>query len=162
MITNAPPNCSTNLNFLIVFFWTCDIWHMTCYKWHVTHDTWNVTCDTKGWWTLCKSFSSLALTVWELWFLAAPSCSRRLVVRPSVCPSVQELCDKMTLKVPLNEIFLFQNMLQINAFIKVAVLFFQVWLGNLAQLPDIGPWKWIPGLENNHTLKWCFGNFPTL
>ena len=82
---------------LFFFFFKFDMWHMTCYKWHVTHDTWNVTCDTKGWWTLCKKFSSLALTVWELWFLAAPSSSRRLGVGLSVwlsvsllvCPSVR-------------------------------------------------------------------------
>ena len=36
-------------------------------------------------------------------------------------------------------------MLPINAFIKVAFLFFQVWLGNLAQIPsfqNIGPRNW--------------------
>ena len=33
-------------------------------------------------------------------------------------------------------------MLQINALIKGAFLFFQVWLENLAQIPNIGPWNW--------------------
>ena len=33
-------------------------------------------------------------------------------------------------------------MLPINAFIKVAFLFFQVLSGNLAQIPNIGPWNW--------------------
>ena len=36
-----------------------------------------------------------------------------------------------SLKVSWHEIFLFQNMLPIDAFIKVAFLFFQVWSGNL-------------------------------
>ena len=49
-----------------------------------------------------------------------------------------------SLKVPWHEIFFLQNMLPINTFIKVAFLFFQVWSGNLAQIPsfqNIGPWK---------------------
>ena len=41
-----------------------------------------------------------------------------------------------TLKVTWHEIILFLNMLPINAFIEVAFLFFQVWLGNLAQIPS--------------------------
>ena len=32
------------------------------YMSHLTPDTWHVTLG--GWWTLCKSFSSLALSVW--------------------------------------------------------------------------------------------------
>ena len=33
----------------------------------MTHDTdmWHMSCDK--WWTLCKHFTSLALTVWDLW-----------------------------------------------------------------------------------------------
>ena len=52
---------------------------------------------------------------------------------------------RWTLKIPWHEIFLFQNMLPINAFIKVAFLFFQVWSGNLAQIPNfqnIGLGNW--------------------
>ena len=45
---------------------TSDIWHVTHDMWHMTCDTWNVTY--RGWWTLSQNFSSLALTVWELWF----------------------------------------------------------------------------------------------
>ena len=53
---------------------TCEMWHVTHDTWHVTHDTWHVTHDTwhvthRGWWTLSQNFSSLDLTVWELWFL---------------------------------------------------------------------------------------------
>ena len=40
------------------------------------------------------------------------------------------------LKVLWHEIFLFLNMHPINVFIKVAFLFFQVWSGNLAQIPN--------------------------
>ena len=40
------------------------------------------------------------------------------------------------LKGIMQEIFLFQNMLPINAFIKVAYFFLQVWSGNLAQNPS--------------------------
>ena len=52
-------------------------------------------------------------------------------------------CD--LLMVWWHEISLFQNMLPINAFIKVAVLFFQVWSQNLAQIQsfqNIGVWNW--------------------
>ena len=38
-----------------------------------------------------------------------------------------KLSQFLTLMVPWHDIFLFQNMLPINAFINVAFLFFQVW-----------------------------------
>ena len=57
---------------------TCDTWHVTHDMWHVTHDTWHVTCDTWhvthdtwhvwGGWTFSQNFSSLALTVCDLWY----------------------------------------------------------------------------------------------
>ena len=57
---------------------TCDMWHVTCDTWHVTRDTWHVTsdmwqvtCDTWhvwGGWTFSQNFSSLALTVCDLWY----------------------------------------------------------------------------------------------
>ena len=48
-------------------------WHVTCDKWHVTFDTWHVTCDMWhvtcfGGWTFSQNFSSLALTVSDLWY----------------------------------------------------------------------------------------------
>ena len=44
----------------------CDMWQMTCDMWHVTRDMWHVT----GWggWTFSQKFSSLALTVSDLWY----------------------------------------------------------------------------------------------
>ena len=45
---------------------TCDMWHMTGDTWHVTHDMWHVTCC--GGWTFSQHFSSLALTVCDLWY----------------------------------------------------------------------------------------------
>ena len=59
---------------------TCNTWHMTCDTWHVTHDTWHVTHDMwhvtqKTWhvtgcggWIFSQDFSSLALTVCDLWY----------------------------------------------------------------------------------------------
>ena len=52
---------------------TRDMWHVTCDTWHVTHDTWHVTRDKwhvthLGGWTLSQNFSSLALTVCDLWY----------------------------------------------------------------------------------------------
>ena len=54
------------------------MWHVICDMWHVTHDTWHVTCDTWhvtrdmwhvwGGWTFSQNFSSLALTVCDLWY----------------------------------------------------------------------------------------------
>ena len=46
-----------------------DMWHMTCATWHLTPDMWHLTHDMfhlthRGWWTLCKNFKFLALTVW--------------------------------------------------------------------------------------------------
>ena len=38
----------------------CDMWHVTCDTWHV------VTC-CRGW-TFSQNFSSLALTVCDLWY----------------------------------------------------------------------------------------------
>ena len=45
---------------------TCDMWHVTCDMWHVTCDTWHVTCLER--WTFPQNFSSLALTVCDLWY----------------------------------------------------------------------------------------------
>ena len=45
-------------------------------------------------------------------------------------------------KVPWHEIILSQNMPPINAFIKIAFLFFEVWSENLAFIQNIGPWNW--------------------
>ena len=47
--------------------------HVTCDMWQVTHDTWHVTCDTwhvtrLGGWTFSQNFSTLALTVCDLWY----------------------------------------------------------------------------------------------
>ena len=50
---------------------TCDMWDVTCDMWHVTRDTWHVTCDkwhVWGGWTFSQNFSSLALTVCDLWY----------------------------------------------------------------------------------------------
>ena len=52
---------------------TCDMWHVTGDMWHVTRDMWHVTCDTwhvtrLGEWTFSQNFSSLALTVYDLWY----------------------------------------------------------------------------------------------
>ena len=49
------------------------MWHITCYKCHVTHDKWHMTCCTWhmtccGGWIFFKNFSSLALTVLDLWY----------------------------------------------------------------------------------------------
>ena len=35
--------------------------------WHMTHDTWHMTHDMFGGWTFSQNFSSLALTVCDLW-----------------------------------------------------------------------------------------------
>ena len=49
------------------------IWHGTCDMWHVTRDMWHVTRDMgcvtycRGW-TFSQNFSSLALTVCDLWY----------------------------------------------------------------------------------------------
>ena len=45
---------------------THDMWNVTCDMWHVTCDTWHLTCW--GLWTFSQSFSSLALTVSDLWY----------------------------------------------------------------------------------------------
>ena len=47
---------------------TRDTWHVTRDTWHVTRDTWHVTHDTLGGWTFSQNFSSLALTVCDLWY----------------------------------------------------------------------------------------------
>ena len=45
---------------------TCHTWHVTCDTWHMTWDMWDVTCC--GGRTCSKLFSSLAVTVWDLWY----------------------------------------------------------------------------------------------
>ena len=52
---------------------TCDMWHVTRDMWHVTRDMWQVTRDTwhvthLGGWTFSQNFSSLALTICDLWY----------------------------------------------------------------------------------------------
>ena len=47
---------------------TRDMWHMTRDTWHVTRDMWHVTRDTIGGWTFSQNFSSLALTICDLWY----------------------------------------------------------------------------------------------
>ena len=44
------------------------MWHVTCDTWHVTRDCdmWHVT--RLGGWTFSQNFSSLALTVCDLWY----------------------------------------------------------------------------------------------
>ena len=44
------------------------MWQVTCDRWHVTRDTWQVTHDMLGGWTFSQNFSSLALTVYDLWY----------------------------------------------------------------------------------------------
>ena len=71
----APPLCPTFFCKIYIFFFMFkknDIWQVTGDKWQVTRDMWQVTRDT--WrmtphveWTLSQNFSSIALTVWDLW-----------------------------------------------------------------------------------------------
>ena len=42
------------------------MWHVTRDRWHVTLDIWHVT--SLGGWTFSQNFSSLALTVYDLWY----------------------------------------------------------------------------------------------
>ena len=42
------------------------MWHVTCDTWHVTHDMWHVT--GLGGLTFSQNFSSLALTICDLWY----------------------------------------------------------------------------------------------
>ena len=42
------------------------MWHVTGDMWHVTHDKWHLTYF--GAWTFSQNFSSLALTVSDLWY----------------------------------------------------------------------------------------------
>ena len=49
------------------------MWHVTRYTLHVTRDTWHMTHDTwhvtrLGGWTFSQNFSSLSLTVCDLWY----------------------------------------------------------------------------------------------
>ena len=46
---------------------THDTWYVTPDMWHVTFDMWHVTHG--GGWKFSPNFSSLALTVWDLWCL---------------------------------------------------------------------------------------------
>ena len=41
------------------------MWHVTFDSWHMTRDKWHVT--RLGGWTFSQNFSSLALTVFDLW-----------------------------------------------------------------------------------------------
>ena len=65
LITDPPPTSSTTLS-VFCFVVTHDTWRVTRDTWHVTRDMWHMT--HRGWWTLCQSFRSLALTVWKLWW----------------------------------------------------------------------------------------------
>ena len=40
--------------------------------WNMTFDMWHVTRDMFGGWTLSQNFSSLALTVCNLWYYEDP------------------------------------------------------------------------------------------
>ena len=67
-VDNRP---STDKLHLFVQKKKCDMWHVTCDMWHVTRDIWHMTCDTWhvwGGWTSSQIFSSLALTVCDLWY----------------------------------------------------------------------------------------------
>ena len=44
-----------------------DTWHLTPDMWHLTCDMWHVTYVRR--WIFSQSFSSLSLTVWDLWCL---------------------------------------------------------------------------------------------
>ena len=44
------------------------MWHVTCDMWHVTHDMSHVTHDLFGGLIFSQNFSSLALTVCDLWY----------------------------------------------------------------------------------------------
>ena len=46
----------------------CDMWNVTCNTWQVTGDMWHMTFDMLWGWTFSKNFSSLALTVCDLWY----------------------------------------------------------------------------------------------
>ena len=56
--------CRKNLTLLLHVHKHCTYEH--CDTWHVTHDTWHVT--SCGGLTFSKNFSSLALTVCDLWY----------------------------------------------------------------------------------------------
>ena len=46
-----------------------DMWLVTGDMWHLTRDMWHVTRDMfAGGWTFSQNFSSLALTVYDLWY----------------------------------------------------------------------------------------------
>ena len=45
---------------------TRDTWHVTRDTWHMAHDTWHMT--NLGGLTFSQNFSSLALTVCDLWY----------------------------------------------------------------------------------------------
>ena len=62
---------------------------------------------------------------------------------------------RLPFKVSWHEIFLFQNMLPINACIKVAFFFFKVWSGNLAQIPSFQK-KWFLKLGQGYP---CCSNY---
>ena len=44
-----------------------DMWHVTCDSWQVTRDMWHMT-RLGGGQTFSQNFSSLALTVCDLWY----------------------------------------------------------------------------------------------
>ena len=65
----GPVNNRPSTNKLYHFVWKKkkkNRWHMTCDMLHVTCDTWHVTC-CEGW-KISQNFSSLALTVCDLWY----------------------------------------------------------------------------------------------
>ena len=70
LMTDPPPISFTTLSKKKM---TRDTWHVTRDMWHVTRDAWHVTCDMwnvtrLGGWTFSQNFSSLALTVCDLWY----------------------------------------------------------------------------------------------
>ena len=54
--------------YIYIYIATHDMPHVTCDTWQVTCDTWHVTCDILWGWTFSLSFSSLDLTVCDLWY----------------------------------------------------------------------------------------------
>ena len=64
----------------VIFFMLKDFFLIaTHYTWHVTCNTWHVTYG--GQWTFSQNFSSLDLTVWDLWCCEYLEEKDRLLVR---------------------------------------------------------------------------------
>ena len=74
LMTDPPPISSTTLSGKKkkkndTWHMTRDTWHVTRDTWHLTRDMWHLTCDMfGGGWTFSQNFSSLGLTVCDLWY----------------------------------------------------------------------------------------------